>query len=300
MEELICMIIFWALAGVGVGFLSTHFRAMDYNIDIKKNPAFSKSLSRDAFEHYRLFSIITPFIALGVFLFLSTLKVPSLGLLFFLVFFPAGFFLTVEALHIIRAVKWYSRFSELRNAAYASATSNHDAQSKSVEPAPQLPSSSEVAPVSVSASKRMFCRKCGKQIPDDSEFCYKCGAPVIRASERTETSRKEPVNLEKEKLKPAVDNADKRVCPNCGKEIPSPMWRICPHCAEKLSQPDKPPETENEAQRRYNKALVAFGCSNDINTLREARDTFISLGDYLDSALKVQECMDKIYKIKNL
>lgn len=24
----------------------------------------------------------------------------------------------------------------------------------------------------------MFCRKCGNQIPDDSDFCYKCGAPT--------------------------------------------------------------------------------------------------------------------------
>lgn len=25
----------------------------------------------------------------------------------------------------------------------------------------------------------MFCRKCGNEIPDDSEFCFKCGAAIV-------------------------------------------------------------------------------------------------------------------------
>lgn len=159
----------------------------------------------------------------------------------------------------------------------------------------------------------MFCRKCGKQIPDDSEFCFKCGARVEVTPERSatdavktffaekykETETKPAVSLEKEKPKPLTKKTDRRICPSCGKEIPSPMWKLCPHCNEKLSQPDKPSNVGDEKQSRYKKALSALYCSNDINTLREARDTFISLGDYFDSNLKVQECGDKIYKIKN-
>lgn len=48
------------------------------------------------------------------------------------------------------------------------------------------------------------------------------------------------------------------------------------------------------------KAIATLECSSDIDTLREARGKFISLGDYRDSAQKVQECMDKIYLIKKL
>lgn len=39
--------------------------------------------------------------------------------------------------------------------------------------------------------KKMYCRKCGSEIPDDSAFCVKCGTPVERAAEKTQKT--EPV-----------------------------------------------------------------------------------------------------------
>lgn len=107
----------------------------------------------------------------------------------------------------------------------------------------------------------MFCRKCGKQIPDDSEFCYKCGTPVITAGDHTETSKKETVSLEKEKPKPPeekhlqqdkppeethVITPDKKegseeqskesssVCPTCGSKLLNPTVTYCPYCSMKI------------------------------------------------------------------
>lgn len=45
----------------------------------------------------------------------------------------------------------------------------------------------------------MFCRKCGKEISDDSDFCYKCGARVVVIG-NSERSVPAAVNLEKDKL----------------------------------------------------------------------------------------------------
>ena len=32
----------------------------------------------------------------------------------------------------------------------------------------------------------MFCRKCGAQIPDDSEFCVSCGTRISPATQQPE------------------------------------------------------------------------------------------------------------------
>lgn len=52
----------------------------------------------------------------------------------------------------------------------------------------------------------MFCRKCGKQIPDDSKFCYKCGTPVEMTLERSATEAVKAFFAEKYGSAPVSDD----------------------------------------------------------------------------------------------
>ena len=77
----------------------------------------------------------------------------------------------------------------------------------------------------------MFCRKCGKKIPDDSEFCYKCGAPVVTAG-KSERIKTETVSLDKSsEEKPEEKNIPltSRRCEFCGKEVFS-NEEFCSRC----------------------------------------------------------------------
>ena len=39
----------------------------------------------------------------------------------------------------------------------------------------------------------MFCMKCGTELPDDAQFCYKCGAKTAgTGSEGRDNQRKQP------------------------------------------------------------------------------------------------------------
>lgn len=78
----------------------------------------------------------------------------------------------------------------------------------------------------------MFCRKCGKEIPDDSEFCPKCGTrSLIENVIEVETSG---VDLSKEPVphNNALVVADTQpVCSKCGKKL-NAVWQFCPSCGE--------------------------------------------------------------------
>lgn len=100
----------------------------------------------------------------------------------------------------------------------------------------------------------MFCRKCGNKIPNDSGFCYKCGARVL-----TSESQDKPISLEKksvtleskkiddkktEKFSVAF-NSDKGgfVCSKCGSKILNPSVKYCPYCSwESSSTNNVPPK----------------------------------------------------------
>lgn len=77
----------------------------------------------------------------------------------------------------------------------------------------------------------MFCRKCGKEIPDDSEFCYKCGAAVVTKGNSSQT---EPtaVSLDKsqtEKTKESDNSLPSRKCEFCGNRVFS-NEEFCSRC----------------------------------------------------------------------
>lgn len=64
----------------------------------------------------------------------------------------------------------------------------------------------------------MFCKNCGKEIKDESQFCWNCGTKV-------EIKKEEPVLLE--------ETPKKIECKNCGKEIYENA-DVCPQCGIRL------------------------------------------------------------------
>lgn len=84
----------------------------------------------------------------------------------------------------------------------------------------------------------MFCRKCGNTIPDDSNFCPKCGT-CNNIDIKDETSNK--VNLQKPSDSTDTDNNSAPninqlkviepdlKCPKCGKPIMW-TWAKCMYC----------------------------------------------------------------------
>lgn len=77
----------------------------------------------------------------------------------------------------------------------------------------------------------MFCRKCGKEIPNDSKFCPKCGTQnVIEVGSKVDLEKDnaaKPV-LQKAQNAPIVQQ-EQHTCPNCGKPI-SDSWVHCAYC----------------------------------------------------------------------
>ncbi|MCL5680556.1 MAG: zinc ribbon domain-containing protein [Candidatus Thermoplasmatota archaeon] len=76
----------------------------------------------------------------------------------------------------------------------------------------------------------MFCRKCGSQIPDDSVFCPKCGAPQNGGSQTSSQSPK-PASDENEILK-------EMKCPNCGAPLspqPGEAMVVCQYCGTSVT-----------------------------------------------------------------
>ena len=43
----------------------------------------------------------------------------------------------------------------------------------------------------------MFCRKCGKKIPDDSDFCTYCGERMIILEQDPQRPEEDKISLEK-------------------------------------------------------------------------------------------------------
>lgn len=61
-----------------------------------------------------------------------------------------------------------------------------------------------------------FCVQCGTALDEDSEFCYKCGAPV----RKKRAVAQKPILLDD-------------VCPACGKKL-KPRAEFCASCGLKI------------------------------------------------------------------
>lgn len=102
----------------------------------------------------------------------------------------------------------------------------------------------------------MFCRKCGKMIPDDSKFCPYCGETVV--FEETQPAVKETEHgycsqcgnpLPEGKLaglcddclnKIGIETAEYGRCENCGRPLESDDGTLCKDCVAKLIKPYTP------------------------------------------------------------
>ena len=73
----------------------------------------------------------------------------------------------------------------------------------------------------------MYCWKCGAQIPDDSLFCPKCGAPQNRGAEKVSAQETKKDEILKEMK-----------CPNCGAPLnpqPGEAMVVCPYCGTSIT-----------------------------------------------------------------
>ncbi len=68
----------------------------------------------------------------------------------------------------------------------------------------------------------MYCKHCGKQIPDDAAVCPECG----------KATGERPVG--------PVPSEKRIYCKNCGREV-DPKAVVCPNCGAKLDSAEKKP-----------------------------------------------------------
>ena len=152
-----------------------------------------------------------------------------------------GLFLVTEIIHIIRAVIWYVRYYKLKYSERLSSTIAESIPDKKSRPI-------SVAVVTDGGATRLFCRKCGKEIPNDSAFCPKCGERVLSIPSKNVISaeNKEPEQSKgnPEQLKALMDKtpiiaikSSERLCTKCGNTIFSTNVVFCPYCSERLPTP---------------------------------------------------------------
>lgn len=78
----------------------------------------------------------------------------------------------------------------------------------------------------INLPEKLFCRKCGKDIPADSAFCPKCGERVIPVMEES------VITVQKNESVPL--GIQERVC-KCGFVLTSRYARWCPKCGTKVA-----------------------------------------------------------------
>ncbi len=72
-----------------------------------------------------------------------------------------------------------------------------------------------------------FCMKCGKNIPDEAEFCFGCGAKVVVQEKNDSVVQKSNSERREEWAGKVIK------CPSCG-EILQSFTAICPSCGHEI------------------------------------------------------------------
>lgn len=101
----------------------------------------------------------------------------------------------------------------------------------------------------------MFCRKCGKQIPDDSDFCPKCGTRNVIELGTGGVDLSKPGTA---KSNVPVVAKQALVCAKCGKKLMT-EWEFCPSCME-----DNPGFDHTGAENPKNTGLRCPDCGKSL------------------------------------
>lgn len=84
--------------------------------------------------------------------------------------------------------------------------------------------------------KKMFCIKCGNQLPDDAEFCSKCGAPV--PGYQAKNSGQNSGGNQNQETVIASSGVTELKCPGCGapiKPVAGESVVTCEYCGTSVS-----------------------------------------------------------------
>lgn len=125
----------------------------------------------------------------------------------------------------------------------------------------------------------MFCRKCGKEILDDSEFCFECGARVEIPVKQSVSNTRNPIDTKNTNpslprpistLKTSATNDKKSdesslvfddkegcmKCTKCGSKVLSSSITYCPYCVNETSLIKSDISTNNISAEALNETQI--------------------------------------------
>ncbi len=129
----------------------------------------------------------------------------------------------------------------------------------------------------------MFCRKCGKEIPDDSEFCNKCGTPTGVQPAASGNSRLWDYNDAVNKMNSAKSledfDAAEKILESLGD------FKDSKELLEKCR--------ENKTRTVYDNAVQALDHAKSVEEFDRIEKIFESLGDFKDSKDLLKKCREE-------
>ncbi len=125
----------------------------------------------------------------------------------------------------------------------------------------------------------MFCRKCGNEIPNDSAFCFKCGAPITEEKKVGDSKLWEYTN--------AVRKMDTARTAEELENLEKTFERLGDYkdSAEKLKQC-----REKNISVLYSRTIKIIDTAQDITDIQTAVKNLKYLGDYKNSKELLEKC----------